>query len=167
MYYCCLCLQEQKQQNSIFRRILFYLTELLASMKHIVFWCTPYSVFVLCVSVHCKLGTIPLSLPLGDFIKKGSVQLRPFHNSSSFHLSTSISVFVLPNLINPPFLTFISCPRVHIHLATPHGHCCGWVVLHYYVRRKEVKQSKKTLKWGLRSYRTLLSLCVPANLHPH
>lgn len=131
-------------------------------MKRIVFG-VPHTVFVFCVSIHCRLSTIPLSLPLWDFIKQGSVQLRPFHNSSSFHLSTSISVFVLPNHINPSFLTFISCPRVHTHLATPHGHCCGWVVLRYYVRRKRGQTVTENVKMRAVFIKNLI-VCLPASL---
>lgn len=123
------------------------------------FWCSPYSVFVFCVSIHCKL--VPLSLPLWDFIKQGSVQLRPFYNSSPFHLSTSILVSVLPNHINPSFLTFISCSRVHAHLPKPHCHCCSWVVLHYYVRRKKGQTANENVKMNAVFIKNLIVACLP------
>lgn len=129
----------------------------LNTKKNVFFLCYYDSMFVFCIRIH---KTLPL--PLWDFIKQGSLQLRPSYNSSSFHLSTSISVFLLLNHINSFFFTIIYCPSMYADLARLHSHCCGWIVFRYYVRRKKVKQSTKTMKTSFTK-----NLIVSADLHLH
>lgn len=131
-------------------------------MKQTVFKSAPY---VLCVSIHCKLGTIPLSLPLWDFIKQGSVQLRPFPNSSSFHLSTSICLCIAKS--HKSFLLYspIWPTRAHTPCYIP------WPLLWFGCFARLCKKKRgQTVKANLELRAVFIKsfiIFLPAILRPH